>query len=128
MKNRLEKNIGRPLMTRSVILGDAAGLLQEIFVVPQRSEPCFQSIVIRDRASGTERRQIASLLELPIIGPECDRQTESRSFERIVDAHAKPTADITPSRITVDRSQQPDGICLLYTSPSPRDAHESRVP
>ena len=25
-------------------------------------------------------------------------------------------------------NQQDTGICLLYTSPSPRDAHESRMP
>ena len=60
----------------------------------------------RHRASPNRKAS----LNFRIIGPECNRQTESRSFERIVDAHAKPTADITPSRITVDRSQQPDGI------------------
>ena len=29
--------------------------------------------------------------------------------------------------IKVDREERPD-FCLLYTSPSPRDAHESRMP
>ena len=32
------------------------------------------------------------------------------------------SASITLSEKTIDRS------CLLYTSPSPRDAHESRMP
>ena len=29
---------------------------------------------------------------------------------------------------TIDADGVPSGHCLLYTSPSPRDAHESRMP
>ena len=46
--------------------------------------------------------------------------------------------DIWEKRIDIFSSEQPGGlmtrlmgqnmICLLYTSPSPRDAHESRMP
>ena len=40
-------------------------------------------------------------------------------YERFTGVHAKRTDNVTTGRIY---------SCLLYTSPSPRDAHESRMP
>ena len=35
---------------------------------------------------------------------------------------------VTPDQLTIDGYQRYFYNCLLYTSPSPRDAHESRMP
>ena len=42
----------------------------------------------------------------------------------------KPTAELTPEALQTDEIQQfiDDLICLLYTSPSPRDRTRSRMP
>ena len=81
------------------------------------------------------------------IQPAIDRyQNEGRRLFEVLDTHLKDNewlagefsiADIANwcwvrthkwSGINVDGLEHLDRCCLLYTSPSPRDAHESRMP
>ena len=73
-------------------------------------EPGVQFFVVADGAGRAERHQIARLLEFPVIGPEGDRQSEGRRFERVVDADAESAAHIAPCRIAVDRGEQAHGV------------------
>ena len=50
---------------------------------------------------------------------------EDMLLEIALDKEAQKAPEVSPST-TIQPSQPP--TCLLYTSPSPRDAHESRMP
>ena len=66
------------------------------------------------------RRAFEEALKLPIHGIECDVRLSRDG--RVVVFH-----DSSVNRTTDGRGRV-DCICLLYTSPSPRDRQKSRMP
>ena len=57
--------------------------------------------------------------------------TSPQAFEGLKLAGREPwriSANIATPDHNVPTTNRKEGICLLYTSPSPRDAHESRMP
>ena len=103
IENRSDDDTRRALMPCGVVLGDAAGFLEELLVVAQRNKPRPQFVVIIDRPGRAERHQIARLLEFLVIGTERHRKSERRGLQRVVDAHAESAADVAPRRIAVSR-------------------------
>ena len=97
-------------MPCGVVLGDAAGFLEELLVVAQRNEPRPQFVVIIDRPGRAERHQIARLLEFLVIGTERHRKSERCGLQRVVDAHTESAADVAPRRIAVYRRQNADRV------------------
>ena len=97
-------------MAGRVVLGDAAGLLEEYLVVTQRREPFAQLRVVADRTRRAERHEVAGLLELFVVGPECHRKPECRGLERVVDADAETSADVAPGGIAVYRGENAHGV------------------
>ena len=76
---------------------------------------------------GQQNALVASLLLaiflFSLASPMAEPATE---LEHYAADNATPLGQTT----TVSIGSYPDGVndCLLYTSPSPRDAHESRMP
>ena len=60
-------------------------------------------------------------LELNNIGSAGDRNAYGQALTAFLEAHASKLDDDA-------RRRMHSNPCLLYTSPSPRDAHESRMP
>lgn len=110
MEDGAHDDVGRALVARGVVFGDAARLLEELLVVAQRGEPSAQLVVVLHRAGGAERHQVARLLELMVVGAEGDGQAERRGLQRVVDAHAETAADVAPRGIAVDRREEPHGV------------------
>ena len=60
-------------------------------------------------------------LDLPLM---VDRNTDKNQTAFTISIDAGPENNVTTGISAEDRAK----TCLLYTSPSPRDAHESRMP
>ena len=99
VENRFDDDACGSLVAGGVILGDAAGFLQELLVVAQGHEPRAQLLVVGHRPGGAERHQIAGLLEFFVVGTEGHRKSERRGFERVVNADAEAAADIYSGKI-----------------------------
>ena len=60
--------------------------------------------------------------QILINGSDITKQKEFKRNQRIGRVYQNPAMGTCPSMTILEN------ICLLYTSPSPRDAHESRMP
>ena len=79
----------------------------------------FGAIVVLTTARSTEVRGAGSL----------SRETRSRDRKTTIGGDAATGREVEAAARTTDIVKAaPVEVCLLYTSPSPRDAHESRMP
>ena len=103
----------------SILLAQQKPLIEEIIVTAQRVEENLQTVPIAVSAfddTMLQERQIIGLADLHLNTPNVTftpRQGDSSSNVQIRGIGLIPIGF---------------NICLLYTSPSPRDAHESRMP
>ena len=60
-----------------------------------------------------------------------DKKLQIKDFEKNNYFATQELVDVVNAALFLDKPlliEGPAGTCLLYTSPSPRDAHESRMP
>ena len=71
------------------------------------------------------------ILLLQLIGQDAElpvRQAAAVYFKNLTRQHWEPADEGAPSIDASVKGQVKDGLCLLYTSPSPRDKRQSRMP
>ena len=70
------------------------------------------------------------LVDIDTSGPgaEVELPAEDKTFENEVEVSNETTKNSIESNDSTEKSSEQSDVCLLYTSPSPRDGLLSRMP
>ena len=71
---------------------------------------------------------LTSLLTMAQLPANAQDETQQQMLELVFESYKRAVPDATQEQIFMVFSGEHQNICLLYTSPSPRDQRGSRMP
>ena len=100
----------------------------------RRRDAAHASVASRRRVDGTDRHEhaVTALYNAGYLGANVCAQNDDRDGSNRCKKILEAANDLEVSRVLLDKALKALGenpsTCLLYTSPSPRDATLSRMP